>query len=177
MILESTLHMLANIILIGPPGVGKSTVGVLLAKTMSALFMDTDITIQSGESRRLQDILDSEGVEGFRRIEERYIVDLDVKGYVIATGGSVVYSPAAMENLKRLGKVVFLNLPCEVLLKRIKNLDSRGVVIPQSQTFDDMYEDRLPLYQRYADITLDCMNLTHEQVVGAIMSRLNSDRA
>jgi shikimate kinase len=154
-----------NVILIGPPGVGKSTVGVLLAKALSMPFVDTDILIQAAEARRLQDILDAEGIEAFKQIEERHILALDAQGYVIATGGSVVYSPASMEHLRRSGTVVFLTLPCDALLKRIEDLHTRGVVIPASQTFRRMYEERLPLYRLYADITMDCDGLSHEQVV------------
>lgn len=157
-----------NIILIGPPGVGKSTVGVLLAKALSMSFADTDIIIQSGEGKRLQGILDEQGDEAFRKIEERYILQLNLQSHVIATGGSVVYSEPGMEHLKRLGKVVFLNLRCETLLDRIENLDSRGVVIPKPQTFCDMYDHRLPLYEKYADFTVDCTDLSHEQVIGKI---------
>jgi shikimate kinase len=157
-----------NIVLIGPPGVGKSTVGVLLAKALSIPFVDTDILIQAAEGRRLQDILDAEGVDGFREVEERHILALDLDSHVIATGGSVVYSPSAMNHLKSCGKLVFLDLPCEELLKRIEDLDTRGVVFPASQTFPEMYHERLPLYQRYADFMLDCTGLSHQQVVQRI---------
>lgn len=161
--------MKENIVLIGPPGVGKSTVGVLLAKALSMPFVDTDIVIQAAEGRRLQDILDSEGIDGFRKVEERCLLALSLQNHVIATGGSVVYSSAAMDHLKKSGKIVFLNLPCQTLLQRIENLDSRGVVIPASMTFCEMYDERLPLYQQYADYILDCSNLSHEQVVKRIV--------
>jgi shikimate kinase len=157
-----------NVILIGPPGVGKSTVGVLLAKALSMPFADTDILIQAAEGRRLQEILDAEGTDAFRRIEERHILALDLGRHVIATGGSVVYSPAAMAHLRSIGRVVFLKLPCEELLRRIEDLDTRGVVLPSPQTFRDMYAERLPLYERYADVILDCAGLSHQQVVDRI---------
>lgn len=157
-----------NIVLIGPPGVGKSTVGVLLAKALSIPFVDTDILIQASEGRRLQDILDMEGVDGFREVEERHILALNLNHHVIATGGSVIYSPSAMDHLKSSGKLVFLSLPCEELLKRIEDLDMRGVVFPASQSFRDMYEERLPLYKRYADYMLDCTGLSHQKVVERI---------
>lgn len=157
-----------NIILIGPPGVGKSTVGVLLAKALSMPFVDTDIIIQAAEGRRLQQILDTDGIPAFRAIEERYILGLEISGHVVATGGSVVYSESAMLHLKSMGKIVFLALPCEGLLARIENLDTRGVVLPADQSFCDMYDERYPLYMRYADCVIDCAGLSHEQVVEQI---------
>jgi shikimate kinase len=159
-----------SIILIGPPGVGKSTVGVLLAKALAMPFLDTDVLIQAAEGRQLQDILDEDGADCFREIEERYILGLDSRGHVIATGGSVVYSPRAMEHLKRKGRLVFLNLPCHALISRIENLDTRGVVFPASQSFEEMYAERLPLYRRYADATIDCTGLSHQRVVDRIVS-------
>lgn len=160
-----------NIVLIGPPGVGKSTVGVLLAKALSMPFADTDIIIQAAEGRRLQAILDSEGTDDFREIEEKHILALDLRNHVVATGGSVVYSAAAMAHLKSIGRIVFLNLPCETLLARIQDLDTRGVVLPSPQTFRDMYAERLPLYQQYADLILDCTGLSHQQVVNRIAEK------
>ncbi len=162
-----------NIILIGPPGVGKSTVGVLLAKALSKPFVDTDIIIQAVAGRRLQDILDTQGVEAFRRIEEECILNLGVSNYVIATGGSVVYSPKAMVHLKSSGITVYLSLSCDVLLDRIEaNLDTRGVVLPSAQSFEEMYEERRPLYRRCADVEVDCTGLNHEQVVMRIAAAL-----
>ncbi len=166
-----------NIVLIGMAGAGKSTVGVLLAKAMSRAFIDTDLVIQAAEGRRLQDILDGEGVEAFRRIEEKHLLALCAQGAVIATGGSVVYSAAAMAHLKAAGAVVHLYLPAEVLEARVTNLDSRGVVMAPGQTFAEVYRERRPLYERWADITIDCTGLRHEDVVqriGAALERMKA---
>lgn len=159
-----------NIVLIGMPGVGKSTVGVLLAKGLSRSFVDTDVLIQAHEGRRLQDILDAEGPEVFRGVEERHILALECRAHVIATGGSVVYSEAAMRHLRAGGVAVYLELPLPVLEERITNLDSRGVVMASTQTFAGLYEERRPLYERYADVTIHCRTLNHEQAVARIMA-------
>lgn len=161
--------MESNLILIGPPGVGKSTVGVLLAKALSMPFVDTDIIIQASEGRRLQEILDAEGIDAFRALEAEYILRLDLQGHVIATGGSVVYSRPAMEHLRHMGDLVLLMLPCDTLIERIHNLDTRGVVLQASQTFCDMYDERAPLYREYADLEIDCGGLSHEQVVARVV--------
>ena len=163
-----------NIVLTGMPGVGKSTVGVLLAKAMSRSFIDTDVYIQSREGRRLQDIIDTEGLDYFRDIEAHHVLSLDCRGHVIATGGSVVYSTAAMRHLRTGGIVVHLALPLEPLLKRLTNLDSRGVVIVPGQSVASLFAERQPLYERYADITVDCLGLNHEQTVAHIMAALDT---
>lgn len=161
-----------NIILIGPPGVGKSTVGVLLAKALSMPFIDTDISIQASEGMRLQDILDSIGIQSFIELEEKYIIHIDVNRHVIATGGSVIYSDCSMQWLKGSGVTVFLNLPCDSLEKRIHNLDTRGVVKPIGQSFKALYIERTPIYQRYADVEVDCSGLTHDETVAVIMKSI-----
>lgn len=158
-----------NLVLVGMPGVGKSTVGVLLAKALSRSFVDTDVLIQAREGRRLQDILDAEGAEVFRGVEERHILALECRAHVIATGGSVVYSEAAMRHLRTGGVAVYLELPLSVLEERITNLDSRGVVMASTQSFAGLYEERRPLYERYADVTIHCRALNHEQAVARIM--------
>lgn len=161
-----------NIILIGMPGVGKSTSGVLCAKLMSRDFIDTDVYIQAQAGTRLQDIIDNGGLENFCRFEEESICSLTCRGYVISTGGSVVYSKKAMAHLKQNGIAVHLDLPFEKLEQRIDNMDSRGIVITPGQTFADLYCERQPLYEKYADITVDCDTLTHEQVGYAILEGL-----
>jgi shikimate kinase len=161
-----------NIILIGMPGVGKSTCGVLLAKATARGFIDTDVYIQVGTGRGLQEIIDDEGLDGFRRIEEHYILCLECGSSVIATGGSVVYSPPAMAHLKAAGRVVFMDLPLADLVKRISDLDVRGIVMARGQTLSSLYDERMPLYRQYADVTIDCQELAQEQVVGAVLARL-----
>ena len=162
----------ANIVLIGMPGVGKRTVGVLLAKAARRQFIDTDVLIQAREGRSLQEIIDTDGIDQFCRMEQRHILDLDCRGHVIATGGSVVYSDAAMAHLKATGPVVHLDLPIELLAKRIDNLDVRGVVMARDQTLDDLFGRRDPLYRKWADITIDGQARTQDQIVAEILSRL-----
>ncbi|MCX7013264.1 MAG: shikimate kinase [Candidatus Sumerlaeota bacterium] len=158
-----------NLILIGMPGVGKSTVGVLLAKAASREFVDIDVWIQSREGRRLQDIIDAVGMEAFRALEERSVLALAVQNAVIATGGSVVYSEAAMRHLKTGGVAIHLDLALPLLEKRLTNLDSRGVVRTPSQSLAELYAERQPLYRRHADVAIDCAGKTHEEVVEEIL--------
>ena len=157
-----------NIILIGMPGSGKSTCGVVAAKLLLKNFFDTDLLIQNREGRRLQQIIDEKGLDYFARAEEEAVLSLDIAGTVIATGGSVVYSPAAMEPLRRMGKVIYLHLEYETMCRRIQNLDSRGVVLQAGYTLQDMYKERLPLYRRYADAVIKCDNNTVEQTAQQI---------
>ena len=157
-----------NIILIGMPGSGKSTCGVVAAKLLLKNFFDTDLLIQNREGRRLQQIIDEKGLDYFARAEEEAVLSLYIAGTVIATGGSVVYSPAAMEQLRRMGKVIYLHLEYETMCRRIQNLDSRGVVLQAGYTLQDMYKERLPLYRRYADAVIKCDNNTVEQTAQQI---------
>lgn len=157
-----------NIILIGMPGSGKSTCGVVAAKLLLKNFFDTDLLIQNREGRRLQQIIDEKGLDYFARAEEEAVLSLDIAGTVIATGGSVVYSPAAMDHLHRMGKVIYLHLEYETMCRRIQNLDSRGVVLQAGYTLQDMYKERLPLYRRYADAVIKCDNNTVEQTAQQI---------
>lgn len=157
-----------NVVLIGMPGVGKSTVGVLLAKALSCSFVDTDVYLQAREGRRLQDIIDTDGLDRFTATEESYILSLDCRGHVVATGGSVVYSERAMAHLRQSGVVVYLYLPLEPLYARVTNLDSRGVVMAPGQSFADLFDERQPLYARHAELTIDCTGLNHDETVAAI---------
>lgn len=145
-----------NIILIGMPGSGKSTLGVLLAKALGRRFVDTDLLIQEREGRLLQDIIDNDGIEKFLQIEEQVLLSVDVEHAVIATGGSVVYEPKAMAHLSQLGTVVYLKLGYKALARRLGNLEKRGVVLRPGQTLRMLYDERVPLYEKYANITVDC---------------------
>jgi shikimate kinase len=158
-----------NLVLIGMPGVGKSSVGVLLAKATSRDFLDTDVLIQSREGRSLQAIMDAEGPAAFIRLEERYLLEIDRGGCVIATGGSAVYSPAAMSHLAARGRVIYLWLPLDVLAERITNMGTRGIVKEPHQTLAAIFEERSPLYGRWAQAAIDCRGRTADQVVGDIL--------
>ena len=158
----------SNIILIGMPGSGKSTCGVVAAKMLLKNFFDTDLLIQNIEGISLQNIIDTRGNDYFERAEESAILELDIQGTVIATGGSVIYSDKAMEHLKTLGKIIYLHLNYEHMCERISNLSTRGVLMKNGESLKDMYDERLPLYKKWADITIDCNNNTIEQTAQAI---------
>jgi len=154
------------------PGVGKSTVGVLLAKAMGRDFLDTDVLIQAREGRALQDIIDTEGLKALCQIEQRYVLSLKAGGCVIATGGSVVYSPQAMAHLASGGVIVHLELELDLLEGRLRNLATRGVVMERGQSLADLYGQRMPLYRKYAQITVDCAAKAHEQVAEEIIRKI-----
>ena len=160
--------MNSNIVLIGMPGSGKSTCGVVAAKMLLKNFFDTDLLIQNIEGRSLQNILDTDGNEYFEKAEENAILNLDIKGTVIATGGSVIYSERAMEHLQSLGKIVYLHLSYEQMCKRISNLSTRGVLLKNGKTLKDMYDERLPLYNKWAQAVINCDSNTVEQTANAI---------
>ena len=144
-----------NIVLIGMPGSGKSTVGVILAKVFGYTFVDSDLLIQKEEKQLLKDIIAREGQDGFLRIENRVNKSIDTEKSVIATGGSVVYCQEAMEHLKKIGTVIYLKLDYQILNRRLSNLIGRGVVLKKGQTLKDLYEERVPLYEKYADYIID----------------------
>ncbi|MGA2120922.1 MAG: shikimate kinase [Methanoregula sp.] len=154
-----------NIIIIGMPGAGKSTMGVILAKTLGLKFIDTDIVIQEKSGRLLQDIIDGEGPAAFLAIEEKTILSLQCRNAVIATGGSVVFSGKAMEYLKSGGLVIYLRISFEEMEKRLNNITTRGIVLHAGQGLRDMYNERVPLYEQYADITIDCSDEHFEDCV------------
>lgn len=159
----------SNIVLIGMPGSGKSTCGVLAAKAMLKNFYDTDLLLQGLEGKRLQDIIDQEGIDYFVSAEEKAILSLNIEATVIATGGSVVYSDKAMAHLKSLGKIVYLHLEYDNMVDRIKNITTRGVVLQNGETLLDMYNERLPLYEKYADVTINCDGFDIEKTVEEII--------
>ncbi len=144
-----------NVILIGMPGCGKSTLGVLLAKMLGLSFVDTDIVIQEKTGKKLYEIIDKQGKEEFLKLEEEINLCLKLKNTVIATGGSAVYSAKAMEHYKRIGKIVFLDISYETLVNRLGDFSRRGVIIKNGGTLKEMYNERLPLYKKYADVTVN----------------------
>lgn len=147
-----------SIILIGMPSCGKSTLGVLLAKRLGYRFIDSDLLIQETEGRLLHEIISECGNEGFLDVEERVNASITDKKAVIATGGSVIYGESAMKNLKSLGKVVYLKVPYDEMCRRLGDYSHRGVVIKKGSTLADMYAEREPLYEKYADLTVDVCN-------------------
>lgn len=164
-----------NIVLIGMPGVGKSTVGVILAKVLGYQFIDADLVIQKRENRLLHEIISEEGLDGFLKAEENanvYIAQNEEKS-IVATGGSVVYCEKAMQELKKTGRVIYLELEYDQLKKRLGNLKGRGVVLKDGQDLIGLYEERIPLYEKYADLTVNEKNLDVEQTLQKIVDRLS----
>ncbi len=158
-----------NIVLIGMPGSGKSTVGIILAKLTSKSFVDTDVLIQISEGRSLQAIVDNDGHMVLRAIEERVLLTLECQNHVISTGGSAAYSEPAMQHLKGDGIVVFLHADLDTLRGRIRNFDTRGLAKRPDQTFEDLFQERLSLYSRYADITIETIGYSQEEVCSHII--------
>ncbi len=164
-----------NIILIGMPGAGKSTLGVLLAKALGMDFVDTDIVLQQREGMLLQEIIDGRGHEAFLKTEEKVLSTLKCSNSVIATGGSAVYSEKAMRALKDGGFAVYLHVSCEEIEKRLRNIKTRGVIIKTGQGIGDIYDERLPLYTKYADAVVDCGGKDIEQSLGEIIKAVTGD--
>lgn len=161
-----------NIILIGMPGVGKSSIGVILAKELGMQFLDSDLLIQEKEQRLLREILEQDGVDGFLQIEEQVNSSIEAEKAVIATGGSAVYSEKAMRHLKEVGTVVYLKLEYEPLSRRLGNLHNRGVVLRKGQTLMDLYAERSELYEKYADYIIDETGRDMEQTLAAVIYTL-----
>lgn len=164
--------MMNNIVLIGMPGVGKSTVGVILAKELGYQFLDADLLIQKRENRLLKEIIEQEGVDGFIEIENQVNASIEADRTVVATGGSVVYGEEAMAHLKKIATVIYLRLSYEELEKRLGNLKNRGVVLREGQTLKDLYQERIKLYEKYADLIVDEENKGIEETLQAIVKVL-----
>ncbi len=163
-----------NIVLIGMPGAGKSTIGVLLAKSMLMDFVDTDLLIQKKFSDSLCGIIAERGVEEFLGIENDVICENDFENCVVATGGSAVYGREAMEKLRANGTAVYLKLSPEELERRIDNIHTRGIAMKEGTTIAALYAERSPLYEKYADITVDCEGMTAEQCVDVIAKKVRA---
>ena len=159
---------MSNIVLIGMPGCGKSTVGVILAKTLGIGFVDTDLIIQKNEKRLLQEIIDNDGIEKFLDCEAKAVLSFNDDNCVVATGGSVIFREEAFNHLKKKGKIIYLNVSLDEIKSRLDNISTRGVAATKNQTIDDIYNERSPLYLRYADIVLDLKDSNVEQTVEKI---------
>lgn len=158
-----------SLILIGMPGAGKSTIGVLLAKFTAKDFVDTDILIQLKHAKTLDAILREQGYLALRTLEEAVLLDTQLTHHIIATGGSAVYSDAAMVHLKQFGPLIYLKVSEAELLTRITNMDTRGIAAPPEHRFSDIFAERAALYERYADVTIDCDNKSQDAIVDEIL--------
>lgn len=161
-----------NLIFIGMPGSGKSTIGVLVAKRLGMGFIDTDLLIQEQAGRTLQEIVDQDGYVALRLIEEQVLLALDIQNQVISTGGSAVYSDAAMQHLKRNGTVVFLDISLETVIHRIGDYSLRGISRRPDQSLAELFEERFALYSRYADLTVKGEGANQDQLSEAIIRKL-----
>lgn len=157
-----------NLVLIGMPASGKSTVGVILAKVIGYDFIDTDLLIQRAEKKRLSEIIKAVGVDGFLEVEERVCSSVEADHCVIATGGSVVYSEKAMRHLKKIGHVMYLKTDYETIRRRLGNIRQRGVALREGQTLRDLYEERVVLYEKYADTVVEEEGDVEDVVVGIL---------
>lgn len=163
-----------NIVLIGMPGVGKSTVGVILAKVLGYQFLDADLLIQQQEGKLLKDIIAEVGTDGFIQVENRVNAGIECSKTIIATGGSVVYGQEAMEHLKEIGTVVYLEVPFSTIEKRLSDIKGRGVVLKSGQTLKDLFMERTPLYEKYADLRISEEGLNVEETVELLIDKLQN---
>ena len=161
-----------NIVLIGMPGVGKSTVGVILAKVLGYQFVDADLLIQKSEGKLLKDIIAEKGTDGFIEVENRVNASIEAENTIIATGGSVIYGKEAMAHLKEIGTVVYLHVPYMTLEKRLADIKGRGVVLKEDQSLYDLYLERTPLYEKYADLQISEEGLNVEETVDKLIENL-----
>lgn len=158
-----------NIVLIGMPGAGKSTVGVLLAKAMNYQFLDTDLTIQQENGKKLFEIINEKGLDEFLNIENDVLSRVEASNAVIATGGSAIFGKEAMKHLKNIGYIVYIKLSCEEIIRRVNNIKTRGIAMRKGKTMADVYKERVPLYEKYADIIVDAEGTTIEECVESII--------
>lgn len=161
-----------NIVLIGMPGAGKSTIGVILAKSLLYDFCDTDLSIQKSTGESLCDTIKKIGIDEFIKLEEKIICEQSFSSSVVATGGSAVYGARAMQSLKENGVVVYLKVSVEELQKRITNIHTRGIAMKAGTTIAELYNQRAPLYEKYADIVIECDNKTAEECVDLIVKKI-----
>ena len=161
-----------NVVLIGMPGAGKSTAGVVLAKTRGMNFIDTDLLIQAQTKRKLQDIINRQGIEKFLQIENEVVQKIDVEDSVIATGGSVIFGEEAMQNLRKKGIILYLQLSAETIARRLGNIQTRGIAMPPGMTVQELFQKRTPLYENYADIIVPAEGKTLEQTVALMVQLL-----
>ncbi len=161
-----------NIVLIGMPGAGKSTVGVVLAKKLGYGFVDSDLVIQERYGKLLHELIEENGVEGFWKIENDVNASLDKHRSVIATGGSAIYGEEAMKHLGEIATVVYLKLPYEEIEDRLGDLNARGVTLREGQTLKDLFEERVPLYEKYAHVTVECIGKSLREVVHQVVDSL-----
>jgi shikimate kinase len=158
-----------SLVLIGMPGSGKSTLGILLAKMLARDFVDTDLLIQLQHNKTLQDIIDTQGYLALRDIEEQVLLNTHYPNHIIATGGSAVYSDKAMQHLRHFGQIIFLDVSLSDLLTRVNDMNTRGLARKPGQSFEELYKERRKLYQRYATITIDCAAKTQQQILDEII--------
>lgn len=162
-----------NIVLVGMPGCGKSTVGVILAKTLGLSFTDTDLLICAKEEDTLQNIIEEKGLSYFEAVENEVGETLKVKNTVVATGGSMIMYEKAMAHLKKIATVVYINVSLSELKRRLVNIKTRGITFAEGETLDDIFDIRTPLYQKYADITVNADDFTIEETVTKLTEMLN----
>lgn len=171
-LVEQMVNGRENIVLIGMPACGKSVTGVVLAKSLQMNFLDTDLLIQETAGKGLQDIINEDGMESFKQLEEEVLCDVQATHTVMATGGSAVYYPKAMEHLKKLGRIVYIHVSVETILQRLNNITTRGVAMSREQGIAELYEERKPLYEKYAEVTAESGGGSMEETVADIVEKM-----